>query len=561
MLLAAIMLLAPASSSAEEAYELRAYGTRCVSGQTDERRYTYVICHDALKENYLRVLDPNGVQVSYTRMPGANDVAPAPDGSYVYVSGGGTYPLRKFLREGTTYVQDYAYAPTTFTHWGATYRPDGRQIATDGYGNLYVANGMWMTPAPHVVTKFAPDGRLLAKFGDFSNTWNTGTFFSLAGIAVSRDGRHIYTTEVHNSRVQRFDRQADGSYRYATKWGNDAATDPYRVGLCMPTMLAAPYDVAVDAWGDVWTTSTSCTHLQKFSKDGIWKFASFAGNRGTTLPGLLANGEQQRSHNLAIDANGNVISGETSMWLVRQGPVPAWPLLEAGVDPAPQPDPEPEPEPAPDPVPAVDAADPALTGVTVPATTLSQVIAVTIAATDDVGVHQVRFANDYGVWEAWQPFSATMQFSLRVGIGTRGVYTQVRDAVGRESNVVYRTTLVTAQEPAPEPAPDPAPEPDPEPQPEPAPGPDVTAPTLRQVTIPATTVTSAIDVVIDGVDDHGITQMRLATDDGNWGAWQAHAPTVRFNLRAGIGYRGVYVQLRDAAGNESGSLYRMTHVL
>lgn len=89
----------------------------------------------------------------------------------------------------------------------------------------------------------------------------------------------------------------------------------------------------------------------------------------------------------------------------------------------------------------------------------------------------------------------------------------------------------------------------------------MTAPTLRQVTVPVTTATSVIEVVIDGVDDRAITQLRLATDDGNWGAWQAHAPTVRFTLRAGIGYRGVYVQLRDAAGNESVALYRTTRVL
>jgi hypothetical protein len=110
------------------------------------------------------------------------------------VSGGGTTPLRKFVRQGATYVLDTTFRAPTFVHWGVTYRADGRQIATDAYGNLYVANGMWMNPAPHVVTKYAPDGRLLAKFGDFTNTWNLGVFFGLSGIAVSRDGRHIYTS-------------------------------------------------------------------------------------------------------------------------------------------------------------------------------------------------------------------------------------------------------------------------------------------------------------------------------------------------------------------------------
>ena len=123
--------------------------------------------------------------------------------------------------------------------------------------------------------------------------------------------------------------------------------DPYRLGLCMPTKLAAPYDLAVDAWGDVWTTSTSCTYVQKFSKDGIFLFGSFVGNRGTAGPGMLPNGDQQRSHNLAVDAAGNVVSGETSTWLVRQGAVPPWPALEGG-DVLPVPNPAPNPDPNPD---------------------------------------------------------------------------------------------------------------------------------------------------------------------------------------------------------------------
>ena len=120
VLIAATLVL-PASAGAATTYELRDYGTRCVSGQTDERQYTYTICHDALKENYLRVQDPTGALVrAPARMPGANDVAPAPDGSYVYVSGGGTYPIRKFLRQGDgSYAQDRAYTPPTFGALGA----------------------------------------------------------------------------------------------------------------------------------------------------------------------------------------------------------------------------------------------------------------------------------------------------------------------------------------------------------------------------------------------------------------------------------------------------------
>lgn len=564
----------PSTAAAAEQFQLRDYGTKCVSGQTDERRFTYLICHDEKLENYLRVLDPQNRITTTLRMPGANDVAPAPDGSYVYVSGGGTYPLRRFVRglDGT-YSQDNTYVAPTFTHWGDTYRADGRQIATDGYGNLYVANGMWMNPAPHVVTKFSPTGRLLAKWGDFSNTWNTGTFYSLSGIGVSRDGKHVYTSEVHNGRVQRFDQQADGSYRYATQWGNDVATDPYHVGLCMPTKFAAPYDLTVDGWGNVWVASTTCTYVQKFTADGIFLFGSYVGNRGTTGPGILPNGDQQRLHNIAADASGNLIAGETSTWLVHGGALPAWPPLDGAPAPAPVPVPDPvptpgpvptpDPVPAPDPQPAPDVSAPAIDAVLLPATTATRDIDVKVTAHDDVAVTQVRLATEDGNWKAWQAFTPTVRFTLTAGLGLRGVYVQVRDAAGRESNIVYRLTMLTGNEPAPAPAPDPVPDPAPapDPAPDPAPAPvDAAAPVLSNVVVPATSRTSAIDVAITATDDVGVTQVRMADDWGTWGPWQAYAPTMRFTLRAGIGYRGVYVQVRDAAGRESATLYRRVTV-
>jgi hypothetical protein len=218
------------------------------------------------------------------------------------------------------------------------------------------------------------------------------------------------------------------------------------------------------------------------------------------------------------------------------------------------------------PNPAPDAAAPTIGAVVVPATSQSRDIDVRITATDDVGVTQIRLATEDGNWGAWQAFAPTTRFTLKAGLGLHGVYVQVRDAAGRESNIVYKLTTVTgnAPNPNPLPAPAPAPEPDPDPAPAPAPdpqpGPDIAVPTLRNVTIPATSAASAIDVRIDAVDDHAVTQMRLATDDGNWGAWQPFQATARFNLRAGIGFRGVYVQVRDAAGHESGSLYRTIRV-
>ena len=82
------------------------------------------------------------------------------------------------------------------------------------------------------------------------------------------------------------------------------------------------------------------------------------------------------------------------------------------------------------------------------------------------------------------------------------------------------------------------------------------------MTVPATTITSAVNVVIDAVDDRAVTTVRMATENGDdWTAWQPFTPTMRFTLRPGLGLRGVYVQTRDAAGNESNIVYRLTRVV
>jgi hypothetical protein len=84
---------------------------------------------------------------------------------------------------------------------------------------------------------------------------------------------------------------------------------------------------------------------------------------------------------------------------------------------------------------------------------------------------------------------------------------------------------------------------------------------LRGATIPAATPTSNITVTIDAIDNVAVTHVRMATDAGNdWTAWLPYSPTMAFTLRAGTGFRGVYVQVRDAARNESAMAYRMTRV-
>lgn len=63
-------------------------------------------------------------------------------------------------------------------------------------------------------------------------------------------------------------------------------------------------------------------------------------------------------------------------------------------------------------------------------------------------------------------------------------------------------------------------------------------------------------VAIDATDDREPTEVRTALEDGEWGAWRPWRPELEVTLSDGPGVKGVAVQVRDAAGNESESIYR-----
>ncbi|MBI5561633.1 MAG: hypothetical protein HY894_02080 [Deltaproteobacteria bacterium] len=63
-------------------------------------------------------------------------------------------------------------------------------------------------------------------------------------------------------------------------------------------------------------------------------------------------------------------------------------------------------------------------------------LTLTIAATDNVGVAQMRFSNDHAAWSAWQAYSTMKAWTLTSANGTKTVYAQFRDGAGNVSAVV-----------------------------------------------------------------------------------------------------------------------------
>jgi hypothetical protein len=189
---------------------------------------------------------------------------------------------------------------------------------------------------------------------------------------------------------------------------------------------------------------------------------------------------------------------------------------------------------------APDVTAPVLVSFTLPAESTTQAVTAALVATDAVGVAQVRFANEDGTWGGWSAWSAAKPWTLTAGFGAKLVYAQVRDAAGNESMVLTARTAWVRTLAGPVDEEDPA---------------------LTAVTVPATTQVNDVDVTVTATDDVGVTQVRLANEDGEWGAWRAMATPVHWQLTAGRSLKVVYVQVRDAAGRESNVLFARTEVI
>lgn len=115
-----------------------------------------------------------------------------------------------------------------------------------------------------------------------------GQFVGPAGIAVDPAG-FVYVTDVYNHRVQKFTN--DGVF--VATWGEPG------VG---PERFQGPFGIAADLEGHVYVADTGNHRIQKFTADGVFVTAwgTFYGD---------ANVEYPAPYDIAVDAQGNVYAG------------------------------------------------------------------------------------------------------------------------------------------------------------------------------------------------------------------------------------------------------------
>lgn len=540
------MLAGATSASAD--YELTTTAGYSVStitchqlGQSDNNGVFYTTCGTKLYR-----YDRFGQRLADVLLPGEvgspRDVAPSPDGKYLYVSQGAGTPKRLVRQANGTYSLDANWKLDKLSYWNLEWTPVGHAIATDGRGDIYVSNGsFWASQGTQTsIAKYHPDGSFVTAFGDYGK--EPGNWIVNMDLAVSRDGRRVWVGEncgtacnyedpdYSASRVTRYDFTPGGTYRFARIVSAQGPMDGNRFPRCTSDGAThSAYSLALDFKENLYVTSTTCGRIQMFDTDEDPANDRFVKTIATYVDPATNKGiSGKRNHYLASDWAGRLLAKEWSRAFTPDDvSVPNLPL------------------PALEPLPEPDVEAPVLASIEMPPTTTTQEVEVVVDATDDNVVAEMQLAREDGEWGPWQPFASPVVYALSDGYGTKGVYVRVRDMAGNESNAVYRTIGFV------EPVGD---------DPEPPPADDQADPVLNAVSIPALTPTRDIQVQVDATDDTGVRAARFANEDGNWGDWREFAAVMDWQLTDGQGAKAVYVQVRDGVGRESGVMLARTRV-
>ena len=157
-------------------------------GQADQNGVFYTICG-----SNIRRYDRNGARQADIPIPagitGPKDVAPSPDGTFLYVSQTGAKGPRRLINWGYsgTYVLDPNWKLADLVYWNQHFAPVGGYLATDGRGDIYLSNGSsWAGATQSSIGKYAPDGKLITAFGDYGK--EDGNWITNQDVAVTRDG-------------------------------------------------------------------------------------------------------------------------------------------------------------------------------------------------------------------------------------------------------------------------------------------------------------------------------------------------------------------------------------
>jgi hypothetical protein len=536
--LASILTLpAPASAAIEitttDPTDIVTVGHSCLDGQADDLGTMYRAC-----EGHIERQDVDGntlpqIVVPLNGIP-IRDVAPSPNGDYLYIPRGALPPGRLQRQSDGSYRHDPTFKLEPFLMWNSVwFQPSGWLITTDAAGDLYVSGGSFWSgaalgTAQTSVIKYSPDGKLLAVIGDWGKT--DGFFNANQDIEVSRDGTRLYVAENCGvqcnfgvagyvpSRIQRFDLNANGRYVFTRVLSA-------RTGDCNAAgAVHSGYGMAMDIRGHLFVNSTTCGATIEFNNldQPVGRVAKA---RDTIKM------EAVRSHWLSVDWRGSLCQVEWNA-CIKKAIAPA---LPANLPPY-----------------AGPRAD-----VIAPTITFSQIVKgaptqLLLDAVDErTPVTHLQIKTAAG-WGEWKPFAVSMELTGADAAET-SILVRVRDAAGNVSSTATATEQAQSPPAPPEEAPLPR-NPTPIAPPSTAPAKDTAAPILKSISMQLVgTSRTRAKLKVVATDNKRVTRVRItATGFRASRKWIPFSSTQTLKLKR-VPNRGVRVQVQvaDAAGNLS----------
>jgi hypothetical protein len=291
-----------------------------------------------------------------------------------------------------------------------------RSVDVDARGRIYV------TVNAYVYELDPATGAIVSSFGGGQTAYPGGPWVEGIdvgkGLVVSEDGSTILVVEQQHHMVQRWRRTG------ATTWARDTSLligVPSQEGdeLCTSNAhLQSPYDVGVDAAGDIYVLDTTCQRIQRFTSTGTFVQTVWTNVGGDDL-----------NHGMAVNWQGSILLPIEEDLLVRLDP-PARPPATGG-----------GPRPG-----CTDQAPPRITKVTAPRRSTTRRVAITVAADDDCGITHVRALGHRSGAARWVAGSS-VRVQLSGWNGRRQLLVQVRDGAGRVASRRISVILALPQPP------------------------------------------------------------------------------------------------------------------
>jgi tripartite motif-containing protein 71 len=209
-------------------------------------------------------------------------------GGDLYVADSGNNRIEKFNASGRLLAVWGRHHGAGTAGSGPGQFRDPRGIATDGAGDLYVADY-----GNNRIQKLAPSGRVLAKWGRRGR--GPSQFRGPRGVAVDRFG-DVYVADKFNNRIQKF----NGHGRFLRKWGRNGGDGS--VGS-KSGQFRIPYSVAAGA-NVLYVADTGNNRLQEFTLNG--RFIQRLGHGGGDGTPGTAPGEFSKPYSVGVDCHGDL---------------------------------------------------------------------------------------------------------------------------------------------------------------------------------------------------------------------------------------------------------------